>query len=178
LALVPGARGTLHPQQFGGLETLPDLVSRMQAQDMATYLPDDILTKVDRCSMAVALEAREPLLDHRLVEFVWSLPAPVRRGNGRPKGLLRAVLERYLPLDMLDRPKRGFSIPLDRWLAGPLRGWAEDLLSVDAISKEGILDPHAVQALWSQHVSGAQRNSTAIWNVLMMRAWSMRWQNR
>lgn len=178
LALVPGARGTLHPQQFGGLETLPDLVSRMQAQDMATYLPDDILTKVDRCSMAVALEAREPLLDHRLVEFVWSLPAPVRRGDGRPKGLLRAVLGRYLPLDMLDRPKRGFSIPLDRWLAGPLRGWAEDLLSVDAISKEGILNPHAVQALWSQHVSGAQRNSTAIWNVLMMRAWSMRWQNR
>ncbi|GIK79335.1 MAG: asparagine synthetase B [Alphaproteobacteria bacterium] len=178
IALVPDAQGTLHPPHLGGLEALPDLVSRMQAQDMATYLPDDILTKVDRCSMAVALEAREPLLDHRLVEFVWSLPAPVRRRPGPPKGLLRAVLQRYLPRDMLDRPKRGFSIPLDQWLAGPLRGWADDLLSVDAVSKEGILDARAVDTLWKRHLSGAQRNSTAIWNILMMRAWSMRWQNR
>jgi asparagine synthase (glutamine-hydrolysing) len=178
IALVPGAEGTLHPQYPVGLETLPDLVSQMQAEDMATYLPDDILAKVDRCSMAVALETREPLLDHRLVEFVWSLPAAVRRGHGRPKGLLRSVLERYLPREMLERPKRGFSIPLDQWLAGPLRDWAEDLLSPDAVSREGILNSRAVQTLWKRHLAGTHCNSTAVWNVLMMRAWSMRWQNR
>ena len=117
-------------------KSLPDLVSRMQVNDIATYLPDDILTKVDRCTMAVSLEAREPLLDHRLIEFVWSLPRDVHHAGG-PKGLLRAVLGRYIPPAWMDRPKRGFSVPLAQWLRGPLRGWAHELLEPTKLKQDG-----------------------------------------
>jgi asparagine synthase (glutamine-hydrolysing) len=173
--LVIGAAGSLGTERMAGLETaLPDLSSRMQAHDMATYLPDDILTKVDRCSMAVSLEARVPLLDHRVVEFVWSLPRNIRRGNG-PKSLLKSVLARYVPLAMVDRPKRGFSVPLGQWLSGPLRGWADDLLSPAALAKDGLLDSDAVGTLWQRHLSNREQNATALWNILMLRAWSERW---
>jgi len=171
-ALVPGATGSLYPRRLA--VSMPDLVSRMQAQDMANYLPDDILTKVDRCSMAVSLESREPLLDHRVVEFVWSLPPGLRRGN-EPKALLKSVLQRYLPLTLFDRPKRGFSVPLGKWLAGPLRGWAEDLLSPAKIANEGLLDAASVSRLWQRHLSNHEQNATALWNILMLRAWSERW---
>ena len=173
--LITGAEGSLHPTRAGELaDALPDLASRMQAGDMATYLPDDILTKVDRCSMAVALEARVPLLDHRVVEFIWSLPREIRRG-GEPKALLKAVLARYLPLEMMNRPKRGFSVPLGQWLSGPLRDWAEDLLSPSKLDNEGLLDAAAVRALWQRHLSNREQNATALWNILMLRAWSERW---
>lgn len=151
-----------------------DRISRMQAQDTATYLPDDILTKVDRCSMAVSLEAREPLLDHRVVEFVWSLPPKVRQGDGTPKGLLRAVLARHMPRDMHDAPKRGFSIPLSDWLKGPLRGWADDLLSPSGLEADG-LDAGKIGSIWRRHLDGTETNATGLWNVLMLRAWSQRW---
>ena len=157
--------------------TLPDLASRMQAQDMANYLPDDILTKVDRCSMAVSLEARVPLLDHRVVDYVWSLPRAIRRG-GEPKALLRSVLGRYLPLSLFDRPKRGFSVPLGQWLSGPLRDWAEDLLAPGKLANEGLLDAGRVQAMWQRHLSKREQNATALWNILMLRAWSERWLKR
>ena len=135
--LVLGAAGSLHLARMAELAgALPDLASRMQAEDMANYLPDDILTKVDRCAMAVSLETRVPLLDHRVVEFVWSLPPAVRRGR-EPKALLKSVLQRYLPLALVDRPKRGFSVPLGQWLAGPLRGWAEDLLAPGKLARRG-----------------------------------------
>ncbi|MBM3527073.1 MAG: asparagine synthase (glutamine-hydrolyzing) [Alphaproteobacteria bacterium] len=153
-----------------------DLKLRMQIRDMMTYLPDDILTKVDRCSMAVALEAREPLLDHRLVEFVLSLPADIRRGDGRPKALLRQVLDRYVPRAMTDRPKRGFSVPLGEWLKGPLRGWAGDLLAPEAMKRENLFDAQRVQSLWQRHLSGTENNATGLWNILMVRAWTERWQ--
>jgi asparagine synthase (glutamine-hydrolysing) len=153
---------------------LPDLVSRMQVNDIVTYLPDDILTKVDRCTMAVSLEAREPLLDHRLIEFVWSLPRDVHHAGG-PKGLLRAVLGRYIPHAWMDRPKRGFSIPLADWLRGPLRGWASDLLAPPRLKAEGLLDAATVQRLWQSHVDGKENNATGLWNILMIRAWSERW---
>jgi asparagine synthase (glutamine-hydrolysing) len=171
-SLVPAAKGSLHPQRLA-LST-PDFVSRMQAQDMAGYLPDDILTKVDRCSMAVSLESREPLLDHRVVEYVWSLPASLRRGRA-PKTLLKSVLARYLPLTLFDRPKRGFSVPLGQWLSGPLRPWAEDLLSPRKLANEGLLDAGAVQRLWRRHLSKREQNATVLWNILMLRAWSERW---
>ena len=109
----------------------------MQVNDIVTYLPDDILTKVDRCTMAVSLEAREPLLDHRLIEFVWSLPRDVHHSGG-PKGLLRAVLGRYIPPAWMDRPKRGFSVPLADWLRGPLRGWASELLHLHTAERRRI----------------------------------------
>jgi asparagine synthase (glutamine-hydrolysing) len=150
-----------------------DAVSRMQVQDMLTYLPDDILTKVDRCSMAVSLEAREPLLDHRLIEFVWSLPPTVRRGDGTPKHLLRSVLARYLPAEMIDRPKRGFSIPVGEWLAGPWRPWAESLLDRQNLSR--FFDADRVLPLWQRHLAGTQNNATALWNILMIQAWARRW---
>ena len=160
------------------LSALPDLISRMQVRDIQTYLPDDILTKVDRCSMAVSLEAREPLLDHRLVEFVWSLPLAIRRGDGRPKALLRAVLDRYLPASMTTRPKRGFSIPLGDWLRGPLREWADGLLTPAKLTDHGLFRPDRVQAIWQRHVAGAEQNATGLWNILMVQAWAARWLTR
>ncbi len=176
--LVKGATGSLQLARIPGLAaTLPDLVSRMQAEDTAGYLPDDILTKVDRCSMAVSLEARVPLLDHRIVEFVWSLPRAIRRGR-EPKALLKSVLARYLPLTLVDRPKRGFSVPLGQWLAGPLREWAEELLAPAKLANEGLLNADAVQTLWQRHVSKREQNATALWNILMLRAWSERWLKR
>jgi asparagine synthase (glutamine-hydrolysing) len=145
----------------------------MQAHDMLTYLPDDILTKVDRCTMSVSLEAREPLLDHRLIEFVWSLPAALRRGDGTSKYLLRKVLARYLPAEMMNRPKRGFSIPLGAWLRGPLRDWAEDLLSPAGMMPA--LDAARVRGRWQDYLSGRNDNATGMWNVLMAQAWARRW---
>src|SRR5690606_39537233 len=156
--LILNAAGTLRPRRLA--QDQPDLVSHMQAQDMFTYLPDDILTKVDRCSMAVSLEARVPLLDHRVVEFVWSLPPALRRG-GEPKELLKSVLSRYMPPSLVDRPKRGFSVPVGQWLAGPLRGWAEDLLSPARLASEGLLDVGGVRDLWHRHLSKREQNATA-----------------
>jgi asparagine synthase (glutamine-hydrolysing) len=176
--LVIGATGSLQLKRMPDLAAaLPDLPSRMQAEDMANYLPDDILTKVDRCSMAVSLEARVPLLDHRVVEFVWSLPRVIRRGR-EPKALLKSVLARYLPPALVDRPKRGFSVPLDKWLSGPLRGWADDLLSPAKLTNEGLLDAGVVQEMWRRHLSKREQNGTALWNILMLRAWSERWLKR
>lgn len=174
-AIVNGASHGYALTPLSGLVPhLPDLISRMQVNDIVTYLPDDILTKVDRCTMAVSLEAREPLLDHRLIEFVWSLPRDVHHSGG-PKGLLRAVLGRYIPPAWMDRPKRGFSVPLADWLRGPLRGWANDLLTPFSLRAEGLFDASAVERLWQRHINGAENNTTGLWNILMIRAWSERW---
>jgi asparagine synthase (glutamine-hydrolysing) len=174
-AVVLGADAGLAPDV--PLPSMPDdLVSRMQLQDTLGYLPDDILTKVDRCSMAVSLEAREPLIDHRLIEFVWSLPASIRHGNGRPKGLLRAVLDRYVPPALTDRPKRGFSVPLASWLRGPLRDWAESLLAPGQLADGALFDTERVRAIWQRHLSGVETNATGLWNILMVQAWAQRWR--
>ena len=170
--IVRGARANLNLSPYR--EALPaDVTSRMQLHDMLTYLPDDILTKVDRCSMAVSLEAREPLLDHRLIEFVWSLPLALRRGDGTPKSPLRAVLARYLPQEMIDRPKRGFQIPIGAWLRGPLRAWAEELLAPDKLMP--MFDAPRVRTLWTDYLSGRNDNATGMWNLLMAQAWARRW---
>lgn len=173
--IVNGATHGYQLSPLAGLDAhLPDLVSRMQVNDIVTYLPDDILTKVDRCTMAVCLEAREPLLDHRLIEFLWSLPTDVHRSGG-PKGLLRAVLGRYVPAPWMDRPKRGFSVPLADWLRGPLRGWASELLLSARLKEDGLFDGAAVERLWRRHLNGSENNATGLWNVLMICAWSERW---
>jgi asparagine synthase (glutamine-hydrolysing) len=149
------------------------LLERMQLLDSMTYLPDDILQKVDRAAMAVSLEVRPPLLDHRLVEFAWQLPAQFRVHDGQGKWLLRRVLDRYVPRPLLERPKMGFAVPLAQWLRGPLREWAEDLLAPANVGS-GFLDPKAVQNLWSEHLKG--RNwAYALWTVLMFEAWRRRW---
>ncbi len=170
--LVLGAAGTHRIGPTAGLRNA-DTISRMQVQDLLHYLPDDILTKVDRCSMAVSLEAREPLLDHRLIELVWSMPPSVRHGNGAAKFLLRRVLARYLPPDLIERRKRGFSIPVGDWLAGSWRAWADDLLDTPGLSR--FFDAGRVQSLWRRHLSGAHDHTTALWNILMVQAWARRW---
>ena len=170
--LVPGSNGALRHRADPGLRALvPDLVARMQYYDTMGYLPDDIMTKVDRCSMAVSLESREPLLDHRLVEFVWSLPQRMKLRGGTTKWLLRKVLYRHVPRTLMDRPKMGFSVPLAEWLRGPLADWADDLLSPSKLSEDGLLDPVEVRTLWEDHRSSRADHQTVLWNLLMLRAW-------
>ncbi|MDZ4753820.1 MAG: asparagine synthase (glutamine-hydrolyzing) [Phycisphaerae bacterium] len=152
------------------LADVPDLETRMMQADMVSYLVDDILVKVDRASMAASLEAREPLLDHRLVEFALSLPTSMKIRNGTTKWLLREVLHRRVPRELFDRPKQGFSIPLDRWLVGPLRPWAEELLSERRLREEGFFRPDAVRRLWDAQLRGG-RMQHQLWTVLMFQAW-------
>ena len=165
-----------HPiaMQWTGGQGHEALLERMQFYDTATYLPDDILQKVDRASMANSLEVRPPLLDHRIVEFSWRLPRHLRLRNGETKWLLRRVLDRYVPRALVARPKMGFAIPLASWLRGPLRDWAEDLLDPRSVSG-GLLDPAAVRKLWLEHVDGGRNRSGALWTILMFEAWRRRW---
>jgi asparagine synthase (glutamine-hydrolysing) len=174
--LVPGSaepRGILWDESVAG--EIPDFIRRMQFQDAVTYLPEDILTKVDRASMAVALEARVPLLDHRVVEFAWSLPRSLKIRNGKGKWLLRRVLYRYVPSELVERPKMGFSVPVDAWLRGPLRDWAEDLLDERRMRESGLLNPAPVRRRWAEHLGGRRNWSDSLWSVLMFQAWGRRW---
>ena len=153
------------------LQHLADPVIRMQVADLLTYLPEDILTKVDRASMSVSLEARVPLLDHRVVEFALGLPTRFKIRNGVSKWLLRQVLYRHVPKALVNRPKMGFAIPVDEWLRGPLRGWAESLLNESVIRGQGWLNAEVVRNAWSQHLSGRRNMQQQLWVVLMFQAW-------
>ena len=149
----------------------PELASRLMAVDALCYLPDDILVKVDRTAMAVSLETRSPFLDHRVVEFVWRLPLSAKIRKGRRKRVLRRILFEYLPKELVERPKKGFEIPLASWLRGPLRDWAEALLDERRLRADGFFEPGPIRKKWNEHTSGRERWDDHLWSVLMFQAW-------
>lgn len=155
---------------------LPDrgLSERMMLLDQLTYLPGDLMTKTDRAAMAVSLETRAPLLDHEVAEFAWALPEDMKLGSLGSKDPLRRVLYRHVPQELLERPKKGFEVPIGLWLRGPLRDWAASLLARDRIDREGWFDPSQIQKAWHQHLSGRFNHGLFLWNVLMFQAWQER----
>jgi asparagine synthase (glutamine-hydrolysing) len=156
---------------FGDVPFLSTAAEKMMFADTATYLPEDILTKVDRASMAVSLETRAPFLDHRIAELAWKVPLAEKLTRSSSKAILRSIGRRYLPPDIMNQPKMGFCVPVESWLRGPLRDWAEDLLSEQRLKREGVLNVGPVRELWDNLVAGKRRHERVVWNVLMFQAW-------
>jgi asparagine synthase (glutamine-hydrolysing) len=146
-------------------------LDQMMLADMVMYLPDDILVKVDRASMAVGLETRVPFLDPRVVEFTWRIPASMKFAENKGKKILRKLLYRYVPKNLVERPKMGFAVPIGEWLRGPLKAWAEDLLAHSKLKGEGFFNPAIIQKQWEQHLFGHRNFQYQLWNVLMFESW-------
>jgi asparagine synthase (glutamine-hydrolysing) len=175
-SLVPGATpmpptsGNGHGERGGR-----NVMDQLLRTDLVTYLPDDILTKVDRAAMAVSLETRTPFLDRGVLEAAWRLPSSSKRRDGTAKWMLRQILYRHVPQALVDRPKMGFGVPIGTWLRGPLRPWAEELLSEGALRRHGLLHPEPVQKAWDLHQAKRRDLSAELWDVLMLQAWLERW---
>lgn len=170
-AIVSGAhepKGILWDESVKN--SIPNLLDRMQFLDSVTYLPDDILTKVDRASMCVGLEARVPLLDHRVVELAWNMPRRMKLRGSQRKWALRQLLYKRVPRHLIDRPKMGFAVPFDQWLRGPLREWADNLLGEQRLERQGLFAVAPIRERWHAHLNGANWGYP-LWNVLMAQAW-------
>lgn len=172
LAMVKGAcpEETILARATRQFSKLP-FTERMMATETLTYLPDDIMVKVDRAAMGVSLESRAPFLHHELVELAWSLPPDCKIRNGKGKWLLRQVLDRYVPRELIERPKMGFAVPIDSWLRGPLRDWAEPLLDRKRLEEEGYFEAELIQKRWNEHQSGRRNWQYQLWCVLMFQSW-------
>jgi asparagine synthase (glutamine-hydrolysing) len=171
-SIVMGGREP--PTMLTGLDALPSLpgnIERMMYLDLLSYLPDDILVKVDRAAMAVSLETRVPMLDHRVVEFAMSLPLATLRAGNKTKWPLRQLLYKFVPSELVERPKMGFGVPIDSWLRGALRDWAEDLLGEARLKADNFFDPAPIRLAWREHLSGRRTHQYLLWNVLMFQAW-------
>ena len=149
----------------------PDSEHRMMLWDAITYLPDDILTKVDRAAMGVGLETRIPFLDHKVVELAWRMPLEMKIKNKVGKWPLRQVLYKHVPKELIERPKAGFAIPIGQWIRGPLREWAEELIDKDRLKNEGYFDSDQVNKMWIRHLAGEYGFTTRLWAILMFQAW-------
>ena len=162
------ATSFVDPGAWAELESVAD---RLMYLDQVTYLPDDILTKVDRASMAVSLESRAPFLDHRVAEFAWRVPGPWKMRDGQSKWLIRQVLHRHVPRELIERPKMGFSVPIDAWLRRELRDWAEGLLAESRLRAEGFFDPAPIRKRWKEHLGGQRDGAGPLWVILMFQSW-------
>lgn len=173
--VVNGAREPQTVHQFvQDARWLPSMEEIMMLTDTVHYLPDDILTKVDRASMAVSLEARVPILDHRVVEFAWKMPMRFKIRDGKGKWALRQVIYKYVPAAMIERPKMGFGVPIDSWLRAELKEWAEDLLSVESLERHGLFNIEAIRTKWQEHISGGRNWQYLLWDVLVFQDWMAR----
>lgn len=169
---VLGEESSRPQYSMENMQMLSDFLMRSMFLDLGGYLPEDLLAKVDRASMAASLEVRAPLLDYRIIEFAASIPSLIRAKNGEKKYLLRSLLSRYIPRELFERPKMGFSVPIGRWLHGPLKGWAEDLLDESRLKAEGFFDQELVSSRWEEQLRGVRNWQNELWTVLSFQAWN------